>query len=120
MTNKYTILGGAIVVSLLMICVTILAALKVDTTAILTVVTTVIVPLLSLFGYSELRSIKEKTAGVEKNTNGNMTTLLLQNADTNRVLVQLLSRMSALPEQTESAAALTEQTQELGQLKHQR
>lgn len=71
--NKTAIWAGASVVGILMICVTVLAALNKDTTAILTVVAVVITPLLGALGYSKISGLEQKTEAVVKQTNGNAT-----------------------------------------------
>lgn len=71
--NKTAIWAGASVVAVLMICVTILAALGKDTTAILTVVAVVVTPALGALGYSKINGLEQKTDAVVKQTNGNQT-----------------------------------------------
>lgn len=71
--NKTAIWAGASVVAILMVCVTVLAAMNKDTTAILTVVAVVVTPALGALGYSKITGLERTTEAVRQQTNGNQT-----------------------------------------------
>lgn len=68
--------AAATLVSVVVVCMTILAALDKDATQILVVVNIVVVPLLAMLGYSKLKGIEEKTDQVRTQTNGNMSKMV--------------------------------------------
>lgn len=74
--SKTAMWAAAGLVSVVVVCMTILAALDKDATQILVVVNIVVVPLLAMLGYSRLKSIEEKTDQVQKQTNGNMSKVM--------------------------------------------
>lgn len=73
MENRTAIWAAASVVAILMLCVTVLAAMGKDTTPILTVVAVVVVPVLGGLGYSKINGLERTTEAVRQQTNGNQT-----------------------------------------------
>lgn len=114
MENKELPRLAAAVVALVIIAVTVLAALGRDTGQLLSIVGVVVLPLLVGLGYGKLKGIEEKAEQVRQNTNGSTAELLKQNAAINEKLIELLTRSQPIPEAVPNGeSALMEKTTEI-------
>ena len=76
MNNKTAIWAGVAIVGIVTASVTFLAAIKADTNVVLTIVATVVVPLIGFLGYGELKANRQATENVQRQTNGSYTQVL--------------------------------------------
>lgn len=74
-------------------CVTVLAAMKVDTTVILTVVSLVVIPVIATLGVAKIQEQTREIQAVKNHVNGNTTEMLAmirdQQTETNKHLTTL-------------------------------
>lgn len=68
--DKTLIWAGVTIVGIVTAAVTVLAALGKDTTALLAVISAVVVPLLAALGYSKLEGMRQSIDAVQRQTNG--------------------------------------------------
>jgi len=74
--DKTFVWAGVAIVSVVTICVTVLAALDRDTTALLGVVTAVAIPTLAALGWGKLTGIEKQNQQQQQQTNGTQTKML--------------------------------------------
>ena len=68
--DRTLIWAGVAIVFIVTSAVTVLAAMGKDTTALLAVIATVVVPLLAALGYSKLEGMRQSIDAVQRQTNG--------------------------------------------------
>ena len=76
MNNKNAIWAGVAIIAIATGAVTFLAAIKADTSVILTVVVGVVIPIMAALGYGELKANRTATENVQRQTNGSYTQVL--------------------------------------------
>jgi hypothetical protein len=74
--DRTLVWAGVALVAIITGAATFLAAIKADTSVILTVVSVIVVPMLGAFGYSEIKALRQSTDHVRQQTNGNTTQML--------------------------------------------
>lgn len=107
---------GVALVGIVIGAVTLLSALGRDTTTLVSVISTLVLPLLAALLYGKLKGIEEKTEQVNRNTNGNMSEIFKQYVESNQRAIELLARSQPIPEPTNGDSALTEKTVEIKSL----
>lgn len=74
--DRNILIAGVTIVAMVTTAVTVLIALGKDTTALLTVIGLVVVPLLAALGYGKLQGIEQRQHQQQQQTNGTQTEML--------------------------------------------